>query len=422
MRTPPFIRTTAALLAAASLAACSPDSGGGGPTANAGGPALTTAIFQKPTKTATGYWRQGLTWDWALDKSVTPASAQLAPGASATFGYTLTATRTLADSGAAAGVQGQICVTNLGSVDSEGMTVRDVVQASTNGGGSWTTLATLNVDVSGNPVVSRNETACFDYDVAFTPIAGALYRNQGEVTWTNAGNGGVPAPGNTQTWETAWVPFTLPATPTTSQTDEAAALADILTCPAGFACTPLNGSWSLTGTQVIEYAVQVTNGSAPCAHTAWARNTATLTENDSGRQGVDSATVTLTTPDCTPPPSYQGCTPGYWKQTQHFGSWVGYIPTGPGASVYNSVFGVNLFPPSMTLLQALEQGGGGAGRLGRHSTAALLNAANGGVAYGMTPAQVIAAVQNAVATGDYDAAAGRFEWMNERGCPLGAAR
>lgn len=421
MRTPSFIRTTAALLAAASLAACGSDAGGGGPTANVAGPALTTAIFQKPTKTATGYWRQGLTYDWTLDKSVTPASAQLAPGASATFNYTLTATRTTVDSLTAAGVQGQICVTNLGSADSEGMTVRDVVQASTNGGASWTTIATLNVDVSGNPVVSRNETACFDYDVAFTPVAGALYRNQGEVTWTNAGNGGVPAPGDTQTWETAWVPFALPATPTTTETDEAAALADILTCPAGFTCTPSAGSWSLAGTQVIEHAVQVTNSGAPCAHTATILNRATLTENDSGQQRVDSAAVTVTTPDCAPPPSFQGCTPGYWKQSQHFGNWVGYVPTGANASRYNTVFGVNLFSPSMTLLQALGQGGGGARRLGRHSTAALLNAAHNGVAYGMTPAQVIAAVQNAVASGDYDGAAGMFETLNERGCPLGRA-
>ena len=170
----------------------------------------------------------------------------------------------------------------------------------------------------------------FDYDVALTPIAGALYRNQGSVTWTNAGNGGVGDPGTTQTWETLWVPFTLPD-PTVTETDDAAALADLLTCPAGFTCTPSSGSWSLTGTRVIEYSVAVTNVSAPCAHTAWARNTATLTENDSGQQDADSAAVTITTPDCTPPPSFQGCTPGYWKQPHHFGNWVGYVPTGPGA-------------------------------------------------------------------------------------------
>lgn len=412
-------RPAAALLLAASLAACAGD--GAGPAATPAGPVMTTAIFQKPTKTATGYWERSVTYDWTLRKTVTPASALLAPGASATFDYTLTATRVPAGASESAGVRGQICVKNLGNVDSQGMTVEDVVQASTNGGASWNTIATENVDVSGNPVVSPGETACFGYDVSFAPVAGALYRNQGAVTWTNAGNGGAPPPGNTQTWETAWVPFTLPADPATAETDEAAALADLLVCPAGFTCTPSAGSWTLTGSQVIEYAVQVTNTSAPCAHTAVARNTATLTENDSGDETVDSAAVTVTTEDCTPPPSFQGCTPGYWKQTQHFGAWVGYVPTGPGASRYNTVFGVNLFPATRTLLQALGTGGGGANRLGRHSTAALLNAANGSVAYGMTTAQVIAAVQQAVASGDYDTAASMFESLNERGCPLGRA-
>lgn len=409
-------RGGAAVLLAAALAGCAGD--GGGALATPGGPQLTTAIFQKPTKTATGYAERALTYDWTLQKRVSPASAQVGPGSTATFDYTLTATRTLAATVEAAGVRGQICVSNLGNVASEGMTVQDVVQASTNGGGSWNTIATAAVDVSGNPVVSPGETACFDYDVAFAPVAGALYRNQGAVTWTNAGNGGVAPPGDTQTWETAWVPFTLPD-PAAVETDEAAALADVLTCPAGFTCTPSSGGWALTGSQVIRYAVQMTNTSAPCATTVNARNTATLTENDSGGQDADSATVTLTTPDCTPPPSFAGCTPGYWKQTQHFGSWVGYVPTGPGASTYNAVFGVSLFTPATTMRQALGQGGGGARRLGRHSTAALLNASNGGVAYGMTPAQVIAAVQAAVASGDYDSAASMFEWRNERGCPLG---
>ena len=419
MRLPPRpFRVGAAVLAAAALAACAGDAAG--PSAAPAGPSLTTAIFQKPTKTATGYREAEVTYDWTLAKSVTPASAELAPGASATFDYTLTATRVAAGGTEAAGVRGQICVKNLGSVDSQGMTVDDVVQASTNGGATWSTVATQAVDVSGNPVVSPGETACFDYDVAFTPVAGALYRNQGAVTWTNAGNGGVGAPGTTQTWETVWVAFTLPGEAAV-ETDATATLEDVLTCPAGFTCTPSTGSWTLTGSRTIELAVQVTNVSAPCEHRALIENTATLTEDDSGTERTASASVTVTTPACTPPPSYQGCTPGYWKQRHHFGNWVGYVPTGSGASLYNTVFGVSLFPADRTLLQALGTGGGGASRLGRHSTAALLNSANGSVAYGMTPAQVIAAVQAAVASGDYDTAADHFEDLNERGCPLGRA-
>lgn len=120
----------------------------------------------------------------------------------------------------------------------------------------------------------------------------------------------------------------------------------------------------------------------------------------------------------TPPgPGENGCTPGYWKQSQHFGNWVGYA-TGDS---YNAIFGVSLFASNVSLLDALWMGGGGAARLGRHSTAALLNASNPMLNYGMTTAQVIALVRDAVATGKYNQASDTFEKLNERNCPLGRA-
>ena len=118
-----------------------------------------------------------------------------------------------------------------------------------------------------------------------------------------------------------------------------------------------------------------------------------------------------------PPAGSQGCTPGYWKQSHHFGNWVGYATT----DRFNVVFGRNVFADNRTLLTALSTGGGGFNRLGRHATAALLSSAHSGVAYGMTPAQVIAAVQAAFDNGTTDALASRFEGFNERGCPLGRA-
>lgn len=122
-------------------------------------------------------------------------------------------------------------------------------------------------------------------------------------------------------------------------------------------------------------------------------------------------------PPPPPPTGADGCTPGYWKQPQHFGNWTTFSTT----DRWNTVFGRNLFQNNRTLLSALDTGGGGKNRFGRHSTAALLNAANGSVAYGMTTAQVIAAVQAAVDAGTYDQLSDRFEDLNERGCPLGRA-
>ena len=67
----------------------------------------------------------------------------------------------------------------------------------------------------------------------------------------------------------------------------------------------------------------------------------------------------------------EGCTPGYWKQDQHFDSWeaTGYEP----GDSFDVVFGV-ASSNGWTLLEALDAGGGDENALARHATAALLNA------------------------------------------------
>jgi hypothetical protein len=149
--------------------------------------------------------------------------------------------------------------------------------------------------------------------------------------------------------------------------------------------------------------------------TATATATATAT---------DTATATATnTSTATPtPPVGNGCTPGYWKQTQHFGSWT--APYDPTDSFTSAGF-ENAFP-GKTLLQVLQlPGSDGDSRnalnaLGRHTVAALLNAASGGVDYAFTTAQVISAF-NAVFPGTnaaYQTQKNLFAAQNELGCPL----
>jgi len=115
------------------------------------------------------------------------------------------------------------------------------------------------------------------------------------------------------------------------------------------------------------------------------------------------------------PDGGEGCTPGYWKN--HTGSWPAPYATG---NKYNTVFGVtSTFGSSFTLLDALEQGGGGEKALGRHAVAALLNAASADVDYEFTVAEVIAMVQGAYVSGDYEGVKDQLAAENERGCPLG---
>jgi len=144
---------------------------------------------------------------------------------------------------------------------------------------------------------------------------------------------------------------------------------------------------------------------------------------------VESVT-TVTTPR-PPPPGKQGCTAGYWKQDQHFGSWVatgyttgqllGSVFTVPGIYVLN---GTPL--GNYTFLQALSFSSGNtlsekAAMLMRNGVAALLNA--GSIAYPLTTAQIISQVNAALASGDKTTianAASALDALNNGigGCPL----
>jgi hypothetical protein len=74
--------------------------------------------------------------------------------------------------------------------------------------------------------------------------------------------------------------------------------------------------------------------------------------------------------------------------------------------------------PGMTLQQVAAQGGGGLKALGRHTVAALLNAASSGVDYDYSVADVIADFNAAFASGDYETQKNLFAVANEQGCPL----
>ena len=109
----------------------------------------------------------------------------------------------------------------------------------------------------------------------------------------------------------------------------------------------------------------------------------------------------------------EGLTPGFWKQPQHFCSWVDFRPM----DSYEAVFGVDA-PCRPTLLDALRARGGGVNALLRHSAAALLNAANPNIDCAFTQAQTVAMVQNAFLTGRYEQAKNQFEAENEKSADL----
>jgi hypothetical protein len=113
----------------------------------------------------------------------------------------------------------------------------------------------------------------------------------------------------------------------------------------------------------------------------------------------------------------KGCTPGYWKQTQHFGNWTGYSPD-------NYVDDVFSCGPHITLLEGLQTGGGDINALTRHAVAALLNAAQWSCFDGGCINDIISAYCSAIAgnSDDIEELKDRLAQANEENdCPLGRA-
>ena len=119
----------------------------------------------------------------------------------------------------------------------------------------------------------------------------------------------------------------------------------------------------------------------------------------------------------------EGCTPGYWKQPQHFDSWVGYMTTDLVGSVFNQASPAT---SGKTLLEALNFMGGnnvdGAERiLLRAAVAGILSASSPDVNYPSTISEIITSVNNAIATLDRDTMltlATQIDNDNNRSCPL----
>jgi hypothetical protein len=107
----------------------------------------------------------------------------------------------------------------------------------------------------------------------------------------------------------------------------------------------------------------------------------------------------------------QWCSHGYWKQKHHFDSWVGYLPNQLFSSVFDNAF------PGKTLLQVLQQGGGGLNALGRDTVGELLNSA-AGLNNSYTTAEVVSMFNAA-----YPGTAGAYstlhaQFVGPENCPL----
>ena len=133
-----------------------------------------------------------------------------------------------------------------------------------------------------------------------------------------------------------------------------------------------------------------------------------------------STTSTTTTTTTTTTTGGEGCTPGYWKQPQHFDSWL--VPT--TTTLADAGFTNTGLPAGTTLLEALSFQGGPTVQdakniLLRQAAAAYLNSLS--IAYAFTTAEVVDMVNDALATGDRDTildVKDVLDAANNGGCPL----
>jgi len=143
-----------------------------------------------------------------------------------------------------------------------------------------------------------------------------------------------------------------------------------------------------------------------------------------GSEGLSGVLIVYSNSEI--PGGGEGCTPGYWKNHAGIYSfstggkkkpsmWIGYSPT----QYYDTVFGVtSKFGATFTLIAALADGGGSEDALARHAVSALLNAANPSVDYDLSVAQVIALVQSAYASGNFEGVKNILAGYNEQTCPI----
>ena len=127
----------------------------------------------------------------------------------------------------------------------------------------------------------------------------------------------------------------------------------------------------------------------------------------------------------------EGCTPGYWKQEQHFGNWpvdpftftFGEAFDGfcdPGSVLLRRPEAANTDVCTLTLLEALNVRGGGQNALARHAAAAWLNAGST-VDFFYSQSEVETKVEAALALSDFESVKNELAEANEAGCPLGRA-
>jgi uncharacterized membrane protein len=233
------------------------------------GPAVARSSGTTLSGSATAAGHLTSTYQWTVQKSASPATQIVAVGNSATVGYAITTTKS--SSGVLDGwLDGQICVTNTGGVDTQGLAISDQLTDPP----SRSAISTVAVVVSAKPVLAAGASWCYPFRISVpsaSRVAGATYKDSAMVTITNAsGHVGLA------TGPTPSVTAALPGSPTV--VDDSITVNDS------------NGkTFSFTSSGTVNYSQSFDCATASGAQTMVENNTATIAST--GQSSSAAATI-----------------------------------------------------------------------------------------------------------------------------------
>lgn len=367
---------------------------------------VSTGLTQDQINTAFADWLDDVTSTGGCNVNITNNNAGAPPACGGTASVTFTATNTCGN--------GASC------------------------NASFTVPSTENIEINcpSNITVSACQTQA-QVNTAFANWLATVTSSGGTVTTNPANPIAPPACGGSVTVE--WKVTGICASKICSATFTVASAGNIIiNCPgnvtlnAGLTQEQINAaydSWLASVTASSICGLKITNNSTTYPVCGQTMNVTWKAASTCGDEATCSASFTV--PACDGPvETGEGCTPGYWKK--HPEAWgCGYTTNSKFFDVFTVITNRRGLAQNMTLLDALNQNGGGYSALARQATGALLNACNNGVAYPYTQDQIKEAVVSMFNVGnatignmtfiDVDTLKNEFNRANSLGCPLNNA-
>jgi hypothetical protein len=300
---------------------------------------------------------------------------------------------------------------------------------------SFTVPSTENIELSCPANVTAN--ACQTQEQVNTAFANWLTSvsgSGGTITTTPANLVAPPACGGAVIVE--WKVIGTCASKICSATFTVAAPSSIIiNCPdnltlnTGLTQTQINAAydaWLASVTASGGCSIQLTNNSVSYPVCGQTKTIIWKATSSCGEE--KTCTASFAVPACdVPVETGEGCTPGYWKT--HSNAWgCGYTTKTKFFDVFTVITNYRGLPQKTTMLDALNQNGGGYNALARQAVGALLNACHNGVDYPYTPEEIKTAVVSMFNTGNatmgnktfinVDTLKNEFNRANNLGCPL----